>query len=336
MATIKDVAQKAQVGVGTVSRVINQSPAVSPNTREKVLQAIQELNFTPNLNARRLSLGKTWHIAVILPYLTLPSYVERLRGVQHVFGESDYYPILYSVGSPQRRDDYLSLLSEKSQVDGLLIISIPLSEDQTNKILENEIPTVLIDASNDRLSHVVVNDISGGAIATQHLIDLGHSRIGFLSDYLETPFQHSGKDRHLGYKQALQSAGINYRDEYVIEGERGRQNAACMAKDILSLPEPPTAIFACSDTQAIGVLDAARELNQAVPDDLSIIGFDGIRDSEFLNLSTVFQPLFDTGDQGAALLLDLIQNITQGPQEIELPLKIIHRKTTAAPSIQGT
>ena len=109
-----------------------------------------------------------------------------------------------------------------------------------------------------------------------------------------------------------------------------------MAKDILSLPEPPTAIFACSDTQAIGVLDAARELNQAVPDDLSIIGFDGIRDSEFLNLSTVFQPLFETGDQGAALLLDLIQNITQSPQEIELPLKIIHRKTTAAPSIQGT
>lgn len=331
MATIRDVAEKANVGVGTVSRVINESPDVSPDTRERVQKAIQELNYTPNLTARRLSLGKTWQIAVVLPYLTLPSYVERLRGVQQALGNTEYYPILYSVGSPDQRDDYLTTLSEKTQVDGLLIISMPLSQKQTQLLIKNEIPTVLIDASSDALPHIIVDDISGGMLATRHLIELGHRRIGFLSDFLDTPFQRSGKDRYSGYRKALQEAGIPYREEFVIEGERGRRNAARLAHRLLTRIPRPSAIFTSSDTHAIGVLDAAAELDIKIPRELSIIGYDGIRDAEYLNLTTISQPLFETGVRGAKLLLDLIDNHQLESLCLEMPLKLILRGTTAPP-----
>ncbi len=331
MATIRDVAEKANVGVGTVSRVINESPDVSPDTRKRVQKAIQELNYTPNLTARRLSLGKTWQIAVVLPYLTLPSYVERLRGVQQALGNTEYYPILYSVGSPDQRDDYLTTLSEKTQVDGLLIISMPLSQKQTQLLIKNEIPTVLIDASSDALPHIIVDDISGGMLATRHLIELGHRRIGFLSDFLDTPFQRSGKDRYSGYRKALQEAGLPYREEFVIEGERGRRNAARLAHRLLTRIPRPSAIFTSSDTHAIGVLDAAAELDIKVPGELSIIGYDGIRDAEYLNLTTISQPLFETGVRGARLLLDLINNHQLESLCLEMPLKLILRGTTAPP-----
>jgi len=331
VATIRDVAKKANVGVGTVSRVINESPDVSPDTRERVQKAIQELNYTPNLTARRLSLGKTWQIAVVLPYLTLPSYVERLRGVQQALGSTEYYPILYSVGSPEQRDDYLTILSEKTQVDGLLIISMPLSQKQTQLLLENEIPTVLIDASSGALPHIIVDDISGGLLATRHLIELGHRRIGFLSDYLDTPFQRSGKDRYFGYRKALQEAGFPYQEKFVIEGERGRRNAARLAHRLLTRIPRPSAIFTASDTHAIGVLDAAAELDIEVPRELSIIGYDGIRDAEYLNLTTISQPLFETGVRGARLLLDLINNHQLESLCLEMPLKLILRGTTAPP-----
>lgn len=328
MATIKDVARKADVGVGTVSRVINQSDAVRPQTRKKVLQAIDDLNFSPNLSARRLSLGKTWQIAVILPYLTLPSYVERLRGVQQEIGNTDYYPILYSVGSPEQRDEYLNMLSEKTQVDGLLIISMPLSREQNRKITVNQIPAVLIDAADPILSHIVVDDVAGGELATQHLIDLGHQKIAYLSDYLDTPFQSSGKDRYQGYRKALQETGIPFREEYLKEGPTGREQAYQAALKLLTQSNPPSAVFASSDTKAIGVLDAARHLNIPIPDQLSLIGYDNIRDSEFLHLTTISQPLLKSGVQGTRLLLDIVENNQQGQLSVELPLTLIVRDTT--------
>ncbi len=332
MATIKDVAEKANVGVGTVSRVLNESPEVSPDTRKRVKKAIKELNYSPNLTARRLSLGKTWQIAVILPYLTLPSYVERLRGVQQALGSTEYYPILYSVGSPEQRDEYLATLSRKTQVDGLLLISMPISDAQTHTLLQNDVPAVLIDASNQLLPHIIVDDVAGGRMAAETLIQLGHQRIGFLSDTLDTPYQRSGKDRFIGYRRALEKAGILYQEQYVIEGERGRKNASLLAQKLLRTSPPPSAIFAASDTHAIGILDAAAEMGLEVPGDLSVIGYDGIRDAEYLNLTTISQPLFETGVQGASLLLDLIDNQKPEHQCIELPLKLIRRGTTAPPS----
>ncbi|MFO8036148.1 MAG: LacI family DNA-binding transcriptional regulator [Anaerolineales bacterium] len=327
--TIKDVARKAQVGVGTVSRVINKSPAVSKATRKKVEQAIRDLNYAPNPNARRLSLGKTWHIAVVLPYLTLPSYVERLRGIQEALSNTDYKPILYSVGTPEQRDEYFHSLSHKNHVDGLLAISLSPTQEQAQRFLQNHIPVVLIDARHDQLSHVFVDDVHGGKLATEHLIDLGHERIAYISDYLDYPFQKSAAaNRYQGYRQTLQDHSLPYREGYFVQGEQGRENAKTMAKQLLSLEDPPSAIFTSCDTQAIGVLDAAKEIGLKVPGDVSVIGYDGVSESEFVDLTTIAQPLYGSGHIAANMLLHLLASSSPTFKSHQLPVKVIQRGTT--------
>lgn len=329
--TIKDVAKKAQVGVGTVSRVLNNSPSVSKSTRNKVKETIAELNYNPNPNARRLSQGKTWHIGVVLPHLTLPSYIERLRGVQHALEDKEYDLVLYGVGNPAQRDSHFLKLSTKPQVDGLLIISLPPNDQQAERFVKCNIPTVLVDACHEKMSYVTVDDVMGGRLATQHLIDLGHRRIAFLSDLLETPFQRSFENRYKGYRQVLEEAKLPFQEKYMIMGEHGRRNARQMARKLLALESPPTAIFAASDTQAIGVLDLAKEQNILVPEELSVIGYDGIRDAEYVNLTTISQPLFESGVTGTNLLL---KAITSGPGEHTAhiqPIQLVERKTTGPP-----
>lgn len=331
--TIRDVAQKAQVGVGTVSRVLNDNPAVSDHTRKKVKNVITELGYTPNPNAQRLSSGKTWHIAVMLPHLTFPSYVERLRGVQHALANSEYDLVLYGIGSPKQRDKYFEKLLTKTRVDGLIIISLPPTESQANNFVESGIPTVLVDASHVKLPHVVVDDIAGGKFATQHLIDLGHHKIAFLSNQIETPYQQSSKDRYNGYRQALEDAYIPCEENYILTCGRRRQDAYATTKAFLRSNSSPTAIFVASDTQAIGVLDAAEELNIHVPNDLSIVGYDNIRDSEYVGLTTISQPLFNSGATGTNLLLEILSSKKdKRPIKHLLPIKLVKRRTTAPPN----
>lgn len=332
-ATIRDVARRANVGIATVSRVLNNNPAVSEETRNKVLAVIEELDYLPNPNAQRLSRGRTHSIAVTLPFLTYPSFVERLRGVQHALFDSGYDLVLYSVVNPARRDDLFAGLSRKSRTDGILIISIPLIRAHIERFLKTQVPVVLVDIFHPELNRVFVDDFAGGKMATQHLIELGHRKIGFISDLLDTPFEFLAmRERYGGYCQALEEAGIPFNDRYHQHGPHGREEARQMAKEMLALPDPPTAIFAGSDTQAIGILDAAREMGVQVPRDLSLIGYDGIRDAEYLNLTTIEQPLYNSGVEGVNLLLSLIEAPAKEPQELRLPLRLVVRGTTTAPN----
>jgi DNA-binding LacI/PurR family transcriptional regulator len=165
------------------------------------------------------------------------------------------------------------------------------------------------------------------------LLDLGHVKIGYLSDYPDNPFNQSPVlDRYEGYLQALREAGITNQAEYYREGSLDSQEACSLAKEMLSLPDPPTAIFAYSDTQAIGVLEAARDLGLRVPEDLSVIGYDDIEAAEILQLTTVRQSLYDSGVTGAQLLLDVIERSSMVPQVIALPTELVIRKSTSAPA----
>ncbi|MBU0511680.1 MAG: LacI family transcriptional regulator [Chloroflexi bacterium] len=328
-ATIRDVAKYANVGIGTVSRVLNDSPAVREETRQKVLTTIKELDYTPNPIARQLSTGRTLTIGVILPYLTMPSYIERLRGVQHVLEDSEYDLVLFSAGNPSQRDAYFQNLSRKSRVDGMLIISLPPSDEQAERFANSSIPTVLIDAYHPKLCSVVVDDVEGGRIATRHLVELGHRKITYLSDYLNTPFHPSMRRRYQGYREILSEADIPYKPEYHIEVDRGRINARMMAKEILSLDDPPTAIYAASDTQAIGILDAAQELGVKIPEELSVIGYDNIRDAEYVNLTTIEQHLYNSGVEGAKMLIEILKGQLDTHCKQTIPLELIVRGTTA-------
>jgi DNA-binding LacI/PurR family transcriptional regulator len=201
------------------------------------------------------------------------------------------------------------------------------------RFLQAGVPTVLIDARHPQLSRTVIDDVAGGRIATQHLIDLGHHKIGYVSDLLDNPFNFvSSRDRYEGYRQALDEAGVPFTPEYHRQGEHGRKEARENALRLLSLPDPPTAIFAASDTQAIGVLEAAQEMGSRVPEDLSIVGYDDIEVAEYLHLTTMRQPLFVSGVQGVELLLETIAAPLPSPRRVELPFELIVRETTAPPS----
>lgn len=334
-ATIRDVAKIAGVGLGTVSRVINGSPQVSEATRRRVLQVIEELNYVPNPTARRLSTGKTLTIVVIVPFFTRPAEIERLRGIENTLAESDYDLIIYNVETVQRRDACIREIPRKERADGVIIISLwPCNEDLPY-LVSADVPIVLVDANHPSLklmNRVIVDDVKGGRLATQHLIDLGHQRIGLISDYLDSPFNFtSSRDRHNGYRQALNAAGIAYHSEYHLQGEHGRHSANALAQEMLALPEPPTAIFATSDTQAMGVLQAASERGLQVPQDLSVIGYDDIEVAEYLGLTTIQQLLHESGQRGVELLLDILHNPETQPVCDVMPTKLVVRDTTAPP-----
>ncbi|RMD50405.1 MAG: LacI family transcriptional regulator [Candidatus Thermofonsia bacterium] len=331
-ATIRDVAKKAGVGVGTVSRVLNGSPAVSTETRQRVLAAIDALDYSPNITARRLSLGKSLSIGVVVPFFTNPSVVERLRGVVSVLKKSQYDMVLFDVETSAGRELIMRDVTRRERVDGLLIISIVPKDREVERLLKSEITAVLVDAYHPLLSSVTVDNIRGGYIATKHLIELGHLNIAYISDYLHDPFNSPVRDRFAGYQQALKEAGIPFKPAYHQQGEHGREPARSMTKQLLNLDTPPTAIFAYSDTQAFGVIEAATQSGLKIPEHLSVVGFDNIEAAEYFQLTTISQNLFQSGVRGAELLLKQLSNQSQEPEHIVLETTLINRKSTSFPA----
>jgi LacI family transcriptional regulator len=330
--TIRDIAREAEVGLGTVSRVINNSPLVSEATRRRVLDVINDLNYVPSATARRLSLGKTLTIAVIVPFFTRPSAIERLRGIESALAESEYDLNIYNVETVKRRDTCIRDVPRRERADGVLIISLSPRDADIPYLANANVPIVLIDANHPSLTslnRVIVDDVKGGQIATQHLIDLGHRRIGYISDLLENPFNFtSSRYRYQGYRLSLKAARIPFRSEYQRQSEHGRCEARRLAAQMLELPERPTAIFAASDTQALGVLEAARDAGLQVPGDLSVIGYDDIEIAEYLGLTTMRQMLFESGRRGVELLLEAMLQASDTPVSEVMPTELVVRSTT--------
>lgn len=323
------------MGIGTVSRVLNDSPLVSEDTRYKVLSAIEELDFSPSTVARRLSRGRSMAVAVIAPFFTRRSYVERLQGIEHVLSASGYDLILYNVETVARRDECLRSVARGERLDGLLILSLSPTHEEAERLNELGVPAVLIDASNELLTCVRIDDLEGAKIAVQYLIELGHKRIAYIGEYLDdNPFHFQPVlDRFKGYRLALEQAEIPFRLEYHRQGKYGWIEARRMAHELFALPDPPTAIFAYSDTMAFGLLEAAQQAGVQIPQDLSVIGFDDVEIAQFFQLTTVRQLLYESGARGAEMLLNQIQNEEQEQvQQIVLPTELVVRGTTAPPA----
>ncbi len=335
MPTIADVAAHAGVGMGTVSRVLNGSPKVRETTRARVLDAIEILGYRPNPLARGLSLGRCQTVGVVVPFFTHASAVERLRGVVAALDQSRYDLVLFNVESPVHRDEHLGSLTGRDRADGLLVMSLPAPARDVDRLTSAGVPVVLVDAAGSGVASVVTDDIEGGRLATRHLVDLGHTAIGFLGDEPANPFGFtSSARREEGYRSVLEETGTPVRSELVRHGPPDRLVAQGLAAELLALPDPPTAVFASSDVQATGVLAAAAAAGLRVPGDLSVIGFDDIELSAYVGLTTVRQPLFDSGYLGGRLLLDALARPGTSPLEPnvhQLDLELVERTTTARP-----
>jgi LacI family transcriptional regulator len=334
MVTITDVAIRAGVGIGTVSRVMNDSPRVSEATRQRVLAAIEDLDYRPSTTARALSRGRCQTLGVIVPFFTHASAMERLRGVVAALDGSRHDLVLFNVESPLHRDEHFAALTGRDRADGLLVMSLPPKPADLAHLHSSGVPVVLVDTWGAGVPMVVTDDVEGGRIATQHLVALGHERIAFLGDDRESGFGFTSSDkREQGYHEVLVEAGLDIAPELVRYGHHERDVAQGLAEDLLALKEPPTAVFACSDVQATGTLAAARALGLRVPHDLSVVGFDDIELAAYAGLTTVRQPLFDSGFVATKLLLGALQGeavLTE--EQHELPLELVERLTTGPPN----
>jgi DNA-binding LacI/PurR family transcriptional regulator len=332
LATINDVAARAGVSRTTTSRVLNNSPRVDEQTRRRVLGAIAELRYAPSPTARRLSLGRTWTIDVVASYLTRPQAIERLRGAEAVLGESAFDLVIHNVESPERRERYLRTLPSANRTDGVLLLSLPPTAGNLAGVAGGPVPVVAIDVRDSAtggLPAVRGDDLAGGAIVARYLYSLGHRVIGYVADSFDNPYGFtSSRDRFTGFTDVLREVGIEVQAAL---GAYGSRTARDLAIGLLTGPRAPTAIFAASDTQALGVLGAARDMGLQVPSDLTVVGYDDISVAEPIGLTTIRQHLFESGRIGAEMLLAEIKQRSAEPQVVVLAPELVVRATSAPP-----
>jgi DNA-binding LacI/PurR family transcriptional regulator len=299
---------------------------------------MEALGYTPSPAARRLSLGRTLTVGVVVSFLTRPQAAERLRGVDAVLGDSEFDLVIYNVESVQKRNHYLDTLAQSQRTDGLLVMSLPPRPEAVDVLTRAPVPVVFIDVhtpSIEAMPRVIGDDEAGGAMAASHLLDLGHREIAFIGDALEDPFGFtSSTDREAGFRRELAASGVNIPADRVGHGAHGRYEARDLARRMLTDDDRPTAIFAASDTQAFGVVAAARDLGLGVPDDLSVIGYDDIEAADYVGLTTIRQQLFESGRRGAEILLTEIEGRSPEPAIAQLEPELVARATTA-PAKEG-
>jgi DNA-binding LacI/PurR family transcriptional regulator len=295
---------------------------VSESTRRRVRAVIDELGYEPSAAARALSTGRTRTVGVVTPFFTQPSVVERLRGVSREISEGGYQLVLFDLVRPDR----LGRLPVGGRIDGLLCISMCPSEPDIARLRSAGIAVVLVDGEHPELTSVAIDDTIGGRLAVEHLLELGHRRIAFVGDDEASPWGvRSSARRRIGAAAALAEAGGRL---MVRRAPHGRGHARQLAARLLALDDPPTAIFAGSDLQAVGVLEAAEAARVDVPGELSVIGFDDVELARYVGLTTVAQPLESSGAHGARLLMEAMHGAPR--RTCRLDLRLVRRSTTAS------
>jgi LacI family transcriptional regulator len=327
--TIYDVAKSAGVSIATVSRVLNASDKVNEATRQRIVDAIDELGFVPKAEARARALRAAGRIGVLTPFFTAPSFVQRLRGVSAALSDTHHELIIYTVESTEHLNGYLASLPLTGNLDGLIILSMEVDDSAVKRLNEHDLKTVLVEYPVQTLSSVVINDLGGGRMAAEHLISKGHTRIAFIGVDRSPEYAHKPIGLRLkGFQKALRQANIDLPDERVIHAPFELESTYQLALLLLQQKNPPTAIFAATDLQAMAVLKAAREIGLRIPDDLAIIGFDDLDMASYLGLTTIRQHLDESGRIAVELLLADLAAPDRLPRHVELPLDIVQRDTT--------
>lgn len=327
--TIKDVAKRAGVGIATVSRVLNDSPNVLPATRARVLAIIDELGYRPNQAARQLVTARSHAITVVLPFLTRPFFIEVLRGVEAVIAKSGYQLIIFNVETSEQREYYFTSLPFLGRTDGLIVLSLPLGPLETRRLLDAELPAVLIDTSAPGFSSILVDNVAGAKIAVEHLIGRGHTRIGFISGPLNPELGSAvNRDRKQGYELALKAHQLSAPSQYMLAEGDGREAGQQATLKLLDLPQPPSAIFAASDALAFGTLDALQERRLVAGKDVAVVGYDDLELAHYVGLTTIRQPMDQMGREGATTLLNHLLRPHTEPTITTLPVTLVVRSST--------
>jgi LacI family transcriptional regulator, galactose operon repressor len=331
-ATIRDVARHAGVSVATVSRVLNGRPDVSRETREAVLRVVREQGFSSNRNARALSAGRTGLVGMTLPFVH--EYFGRfLDGASEALYEQDMRIVLCPTLHEHQREATLLELLMQGTTDGALLLLTTESSDELKALRDQGYPFVVLDPRkplDEGIPAVSATHWAGAKAATDHLLSLGHRRIGAITG------PHgwvASVDRLDGYHAALAGAGVLPAPELVAKGNFTTESGYAGAAGLLDTSEPPTAIFAFNDEMAVGAMKAARERGLRLPEDLSVVGFDDLERAAIVSpaLTTVRQPLAEMGRMAVSLLIRLLDNQRLEALSVELATKLVVRESTAPP-----
>jgi LacI family transcriptional regulator, galactose operon repressor len=326
--TIYDVATAAQVSISTVSRVLNNPEKVNDVTRSSVLEAINKLGFVPKAEARARALKEFRRIGVLTPFFTAPSFVQRLRGVASALQPTNYELIIFAVDSLSDLNSYLETLPLTGNLNGLIVLSLQFNDHYARHLVDHGLETVLIEYPQRILSSVEIDDVAGGRMAAEYLLQKGHRKLGFAGDTTIPDFGiHPISLRLRGFREGLQDAGVRLEEENILLVTYDVESTRKKAHEFLTSPQRPTGMFAATDLQAIGILRAARDLGLRVPQDLAILGFDDLDVAEYTGLTTISQHLDESGRVAVELLLSRLVDPTRSIQHIQIPLTIVERET---------
>jgi len=308
--------------------MLNTPDKVNSETREKVLTAIDALDFVPKAEARARAMQHTGRIGVISPFFTAPSLMQRLRGIAETLSPENYELVVYTVDSNDHLQRYLSNLPLTGNLDGLIILSFSGVDTQVRRLFDHGLLAVLIEYPHPKLNCVEIDDVEGGHMAATYLLGKGHRRIAFLGDTDLPEYSiHPVSLRLSGFRRALKESRIKLPDTFVRLAPYSQEQTRKVANELLNLPEPPTAIFGATDFQALSVLKAARQLGFKVPEQLAVIGFDDLDMAEYAELTTISQHLDESGRLAVEILLAQIESPSRPPRHVKLPLMLIERQT---------
>jgi LacI family transcriptional regulator len=325
-ASIKDVAREAGVSIATVSRVLNDVDVVNEDTKEKVVNAIKKLDYRPNIVARSLKTQRTRTIGIIIPDISSQFYSEIVRGGEDVSNIYNYNIILCNTDLDQEKEiEYIRVLKEK-MVDGIIYMSYSLEPEIVALLRNLQIPTVLVETKDKELSFpsVTIDNEKAAFDAVSYLIEKGNKSIAYLGS--DPEYINASSYRYLGYKAALESHKITF-DENIIrfgglKAKDGYETMKELSKDIKF-----DAVFCSSDELAMGAINALRENDIKVPEDVDVIGFDNIYMSSIFypKLSTIEQPMYDMGSVGMRMLIKVINKKKLEVEHIVLEHTLIER-----------
>ena len=328
MPTIVDVARRAGVSPTTVSHVINQTRYVSPPVAERVRQAMTDLRYQPHGVARSLRRRRTHSLGMVVPDAANPFFAEVARGVETSAFALGYTVILCnSDGDLLKEQAYLDVLMEK-RVDGIVFVAAGESHEHIQTLVEREIQVVVTDREMAGLEvdRVLVDNFDGGRQAAAHLIYHGHRRIACITGPHDlTP----SAERYRGYCRALDDAGIRHDPGLIVHGDFHTDSGYLAVAELLELPDRPTAIFACNDLLAIGVMAAVQEAGLRIPRNMAVVGFDDIALASYSipRLTTVAQPSQKMGELAAQLLIARIENPNRAAERHLLPTRLVIRES---------
>lgn len=327
-ATIYDVASMANVSITTVSRYLNNPKSVKEQTADKIAKAMEALDYIPKGNAGSRANRNVGRIGVLTPFFPAPSFVDRLEGLIPVLRQKNYEMVVYTVEGDDQLDEYLNSVPFTRRLDGLILMSVRLSETQHNRLSASGLQIIMIESDDENYTRILANDYRGGKLAAELFVRKNYFPCLYMSenrqkkDYSLNP----AEKRLNGFRDGLASAEKEITT--ILESDTSVEDAEKVFDEYLMHNKPPRAVFAMSDLQAIGILKSLKKKAYSVPEITAVLGFDDISQASWMDISTITQNLKESGRIAGNLLIDKIKENITTIQQVNLQVELVERSTT--------